>query len=75
MFHAKDWIARVCDGRLTASEQAPEYMRRTVAWQNEAGVKEWLRQSVSAEAVRSISFIYRAKKGVTRAADTITGVE
>eukprot|EP00972_Heterocapsa_arctica_P050452 7418707-Heterocapsa_arctica.AAC.1 len=75
-FHAKDWIERVCNERLAANKQKPDTMRRMKAWQNQAGVKEWLRQSVSADAMRSISFIARAIMGVDpRAGDNITGVE
>eukprot|EP00972_Heterocapsa_arctica_P033449 4924725-Heterocapsa_arctica.AAC.1 len=52
-FHAKEWIERVCKERITADKNSLPTMRRMAAWQSRDAVKEWLRQSVSTDAMRS----------------------
>eukprot|EP00972_Heterocapsa_arctica_P029452 4336678-Heterocapsa_arctica.AAC.1 len=34
VFHAKNWLRRVCDERLKANGMQPDYKRRMEEWQN-----------------------------------------
>eukprot|EP00972_Heterocapsa_arctica_P086387 12733350-Heterocapsa_arctica.AAC.1 len=57
-----------------------EFLRRANAWQSKDSVKEWLRQSVSDDAMRAISFNYRSARSKSdrsksRAGENISGVE